>query len=97
MIRGISIGLLCSLAVIGSVEANTVESGTFQAHVLLVADSSAQPASEAGAIQLLNEMTQAMEKTDYAGTYVHLRGDQIDTTKLWHRATADVSRSVCKP
>ncbi len=88
MTRGIFVGLLCSLAAIGTVEANTYESGTFQAHVLLVADSSDRPVSEPGAIQLLNEMTQAMKKTDYAGTYVHLRGDQIDTTKLWHRATA---------
>ena len=89
MTRGIFVGLLCSLAAIGTVKANTVESGTFQAHVLLVTDSSVQPVSEPGAIQLLNEMTQAMRKTDYVGTYVHLRGDQIDTTKLWHRVTAD--------
>lgn len=87
MTRSIFVGLLCALAAIGTVEANTVESEAFQAQVLLVSDSAVQPLSEPGAIQLLNEMTQAMRKTDYAGTYVHLRGDQIDTTKLWHRAT----------
>lgn len=89
MIRGMFIGLFFLLAAMGPVQAQTFQSGAFQAHLIFVADSSAQPVSEPRAIQLLHEMTQAMQKTDYDGTYVHLRGDQIDTTKLWHRATPD--------
>lgn len=89
MTRGIFVGLLCSLTAVGAVNANPVESIPFQAHILLVADSSVQPVSEPEAIQLLSDMTNAMQKTDYVGTYVHLRGDHIDTTSLAHRATAD--------
>ena len=89
MTRGIFVGLLCSLTAVGAVNANTVESIPFQAHILLVADSSVQPVSEPEAIQLLSDMTNAMQKTDYVGTYVHLRGDHIDTTRLAHRVTAD--------
>lgn len=89
MARGIFVGLLCSLAAISTVDAGTITSGSFQAKVLLVADSSAQPVSAPEVIELLKKMTRAMRRTDYVGTYVHLRGDQIDTTKLWHRATAN--------
>lgn len=89
MTRGIFVGLLCWLAAMTSVKADMVESGVFHAHILLVADSSGLSASKPDAVRLLSEMTQAMQKTDYVGTYVHLRGDQTDTTKIWHRATAN--------
>lgn len=50
-----------------------------------VADAAA---SEPDALARLTAMTESMRQRDYAGTYVHVRGDQIDTTRIEHLMTA---------
>lgn len=54
--------------------------------VVSVAD--VEPDQDPQALGWLKAMSAAMRDTDYAGTYVHVRGDEIDTTALWHRAAA---------
>lgn len=48
-----------------------------------------EPEQDPQAMAWLKAMSQAMRETDYAGTYVHVRGDEIDTTALWHRVTTE--------
>ncbi|WP_082922761.1 MucB/RseB C-terminal domain-containing protein [Halothiobacillus diazotrophicus] len=44
-------------------------------------------ASEPDAVARLAAMTEAMRQRNYVGTYVHVRGDQIDTTRIEHLLT----------
>lgn len=46
--------------------------------------SSSTDAEQASAVALLQDMIHAMRDEDFAGTYVHLRGDHIDTMQLTH-------------
>jgi len=50
------------------------------------ADSVSDPhhKDHASAVTLLQDMIAAMRHADFAGTYVHIRGDHIDTMRLTH-------------
>lgn len=92
MIRAVWVGFFCFLIVPGSVWADVYGAGTFQerfkARELLVVDAVVQPKSDPKALTLLSQMTRAMKDADYSGIYVHMRGDQIDTTQLTHRVVS---------
>jgi sigma-E factor negative regulatory protein RseB len=82
----LAVGLL---APFGFVMADSWQLSTFSAHLVPVsATPSAVDAPSADEIEVwLTDMSRAMIQTDYTGTYVHIRGDQIDTTQLLHRYT----------
>ncbi|HQT44255.1 MAG TPA: MucB/RseB C-terminal domain-containing protein, partial [Halothiobacillus sp.] len=86
----LKVGLLAVslLATVGNAQADSWQFNTFSVHLLQVSDPQAQgePSLET-VMDWLAQMTQAMRQTDYAGTYVHIRGDQVDTTRLLHRFT----------
>lgn len=84
--------LIAAVAVgVGTQSARAQETvGVFQTEYLhMIADGpeSAAATSEPDALARLAAMTQSMRQRDYVGTYVHVRGDQIDTTHIEHRVT----------
>jgi sigma-E factor negative regulatory protein RseB len=79
-------GLITPLS---SAVADTWQWRTFSAEIVpIAATSEPSDAPSDATIQMwLSAMARTMQATDYAGTYVHIRGDQIDTTQLLHRYT----------
>ncbi|WP_322628508.1 MucB/RseB C-terminal domain-containing protein [Halothiobacillus sp.] len=67
----------------------------FQAEYLrMIADGPVADAaaSEPDALARLAAMTESMRQGNYVGTYVHVRGDQIDTTRIEHLVTESGSQ-----
>lgn len=94
MARGnFRVGLLIVLgAVVPGVPAYAAPQGSDAIQVEYLRMVSAQQggdeaSSEPQALALLADMTRAMRQSDYVGTYVHVRGDQIDTTRIEHLST----------
>lgn len=78
------------LAPFGYALADSWQLSAFSAHLVPVSATPSPPeAPSADEIEgWLTDMSRAMRQTDYTGTYVHIRGDQIDTTQLLHRYTS---------
>lgn len=77
------------LAPFGYALADTWQLSAFSAQLVPVLAT--QPAPDDPSVDKIEgwlaDMSRAMRQTDYTGTYVHIRGDQIDTTQLQHRYT----------
>ncbi|MGC8697795.1 MAG: MucB/RseB C-terminal domain-containing protein [Halothiobacillus sp.] len=82
-------GALLAVSLLAPLSCALADSWQWQAfslHLLPVsATPSAVEAPSSTEIEAwLTDMSHAMRQTDYTGTYVHIRGDQIDTTQLQH-------------
>ena len=78
------------VAPVGSAMADSWQWRAYSAEIIPIAATS-EPSDTPAVATIetwLSDMARTMRETDYAGTYVHIRGDQIDTTQLLHRYTS---------
>ncbi|WP_407275128.1 MucB/RseB C-terminal domain-containing protein [Halothiobacillus sp. DCM-1] len=80
-------GLCCLNVAVARADSWQVQIAEGQQQVWrLIPVAMVEPEQDSQAMAWLKAMSDAMRTTDYSGTYVHVRGDEIDTTALWHRA-----------